>query len=91
MPFFALEGAGRFAECDSCSTPVVRITHTNSKLKNAQAVHEFISASSEGEVTIDVTVVPIPFIPVTRPMHLSGKLSLPSMIPSAKCAVPVAQ
>jgi hypothetical protein len=50
-----LEVSADLQDAGSCSAPVVGITHTNSNLKNAQSMSLFLP--SEGEVTIDVTVV----------------------------------
>jgi hypothetical protein len=50
-----LEVSADLQDASSCSAPVVGITHTNSDLKNTQSMSLFLP--SEGEVTIDVTVV----------------------------------
>jgi hypothetical protein len=50
-----LETSDDLQDAGACSAPVVGITHTNSNLKNAQSMQ--LSMPSEGEITIDVTVV----------------------------------
>jgi hypothetical protein len=50
-----LEVSEDLQDADTCVAPVVGITHTSSKLKNAQSMSLLLL--SEGEVTIDVTVV----------------------------------
>jgi hypothetical protein len=50
-----LEVSEDLQDADTCVAPVVGITHTSSNLKNAQSMS--LQLLSEGEVTIDVTVV----------------------------------